>query len=195
MKKEFFHSLLLSVLVMMLLVSCQKEDCNSFKKQHVVTNTALSTKQTNFANPPFDLNVILRGACNSTLSEADDEEETGDCPVGHLKFRQDPDAAKIVVLDTKLHNMLPNHAYALQRAVDEINVVDGNCTSTIWRTLGKGLTPQLLMTDAEGNGSELFWRDLTAVPTGSRFDIHFRVIDAISKAVVLSSDCFQYQVR
>ena len=89
--------------------------------------------------------------------------------------------------------MLPNHSYALQRTVDEINVVNGNRTVKIWRTLGEGLTPQLLMTDAEGNGRELY--DFAAIPIGSGFDIHFRMIDAVSEAVVLSSDCFQYKVR
>jgi hypothetical protein len=39
------------------------------------------------------------------------------------------------------------------------------------------------------------WRDVSAVPSGSTFDIHFQVIDAVTLAVVLASDCLQYQVR
>jgi hypothetical protein len=94
-----------------------------------------------------------------------------------------------------VHNLLPNHEYLLQRAVDPINVVDGNCTSTTWLTLGKGLTPQSIFTDNDGNGTEELWRDVTAIPSGSKFDIHFQVIDAVSLAVVLTGNCYQYEVR
>jgi hypothetical protein len=79
--------------------------------------------------------------------------------------------------------------------VDAINVVDGNCTSTSWLTLGKGLAPQSILTDEHGKGSESLWRDVTAIPSGSTFDIHFRVLDAVNGEVVLNSDCFQYTVR
>jgi hypothetical protein len=83
----------------------------------------------------------------------------------------------------------------LQRAVDAINVVDGECTNTSWLTLGHGLTPQSILTDDKGNGEEELWRDVTAVPSGSMFDIHFRVIDKSSLEVVLTTDCYQYMVR
>jgi hypothetical protein len=114
---------------------------------------------------------------------------------GHIHFRQDPDPAKIISLDTKIHHLLPNHEYLLQRAVDPINIVDGNCTSTSWLTLGHGLNPQSILTNDKGNGEEELWRDVTAIPSGSMFDIHFRVIDAVSLEVVLTSDCYQYTVR
>jgi hypothetical protein len=32
------------------------------------------------------------------------------------------------------------------------------------------------------------------VPTGSQFDIHFRVIDAVSSSPVLESGCYQFTV-
>jgi hypothetical protein len=127
----------------------------------------------------FDIDVILHGGKS----------------VGYLKFRQDPDPAKVVDLDIKVANLLPGHEYLLQRAVDPINVVDGNCTSTTWLTLGKGLTAQSILTDKFGNGQEHLWRDVSTVATGSKFDIHFQVIDAANMAVVLISDCYDYEVR
>lgn len=127
----------------------------------------------------FDLDVALRGGKS----------------LGYIKFRQDPDPAKIITLDTWVTGLEPNHHYLLQRAVDAINMVDGNCTSTTWLTLGKGLVPQSILTDDQGKGSEEFWRDITAIPSGSTFDIHFQVVDAETMAVVLSSDCYDYQVR
>jgi hypothetical protein len=129
---------------------------------------------------PFDLNVNLRGEAKKS---------------GHIKFRQDPDAAKIITLDIWVQDLKPKHEYLLQRAVDAINELDCNCTSTTWLTLGKGLVPQSILTDKHGTGSEALWRDVTAAASGSKFDIHFQVIDAVSSAVVLTSDCYQYQVR
>ncbi len=114
---------------------------------------------------------------------------------GFIKFRQDPDPAKIITLDIWVQHLEPNREYLLQRAVDAVNEVDGNCTSTTWLTLGKGLVPQSILTDRHGNGSEGLWRDVTAAVSGSKFDIHFQVIDAVSLAVVLTSDCHQYEVR
>lgn len=129
---------------------------------------------------PFDLNAHLRGEGKKS---------------GHIKFRQHPDAAKTITLDIWVQNLKPNHEYLLQRAVDAVNELDCNCTSTTWLTLGKGLVPQSILTDKRGNGSEALWRDITAIPTGSKFDIRFQVIDAVSSDVVLASDCHQYQVR
>ena len=39
------------------------------------------------------------------------------------------------------------------------------------------------------------WRDISAIATDSKFDIHFRIVDAVSMTVVLNSDCYQYVVR
>jgi hypothetical protein len=129
--------------------------------------------------PPFNLEVILRDV-------------TGGRGFGHVKFRQPNDADKIVFLDTWVRDLAPNHRYLLQRAVDTI--LDGNCTSTAWLTLGKGLVPQAITTDDRGTGREDLFRDLAAVPTGSQFDIHFRVIDAVTFAPVLQSDCYRFTV-
>jgi hypothetical protein len=96
---------------------------------------------------------------------------------GLVRFRQLNDADKIVYLDTWVRDLTPNTSYLLQRAVDT-NVND-DCTST----------------DASGTGREQLFRNLAALPVGSRFDIHFRVIDAATRAVVLTSDCYQYTVR
>lgn len=127
----------------------------------------------------FNLDVVLRGGKS----------------LGYVKFRQDPDPAKIIGLGVKVHNLAPNREYLLQRAVDAINEVDGNCTSTSWLTLGKGLTPQSIRTNAGGDGEAELWRDITAIASGSSFDIHFQVIDAVTLAVVLTSDCYKYTVR
>jgi hypothetical protein len=129
--------------------------------------------------PPFNVEVILRDV-------------SGGQGFGHVKFRQPNDADKIVYLDTWVRDLAPNHSYLLQRAVD--TVLDGNCTSTAWLTLGKGLVPQAITTDDRGIGREDLFRDLAAVPTGSQFDIHFRVIDAVTSAPVLQSDCYRFTV-
>ena len=136
---------------------------------------------------PYDLDVVLR---SENIKSGH-----GNKPSGFIKFRQDPDPEKIINLDIWVQNLKPNHEYLLQRAVDAVNVVDGNCTSTSWLTLGLGLVSRSIHTDKQGKGSESLWRDITAIPTGSKFDIHFRVIDAIDMSVVLDSDCHQYVVR
>lgn len=176
MRKKIQNFSLLIASLMITCISCQKE-VRQQKEQHqeeIATTIGASN------NPTFNLEVTLRGEGNS---------------FGLIKFRQDVDPSKIIVLDTWVRNLEPNHQYLLQRAVDAINVVDGNCTSTSWLTLGKGLTPQSILTDDTGTGKVELWRDISAIATGSKFDIHFRVIDAVSLAVVLDSDCYEYVVR
>jgi hypothetical protein len=111
---------------------------------------------------------------------------------GLVKFRQPRDAEAIIFLDTWVSGLAPNSEYLLQRAVDA--AVDDDCTSTAWLTLGKGLEPQSIITDANGTGRAELFRDVSAVPPGSQFDIHFRVVNALTFAVVLESGCYQYQV-
>jgi hypothetical protein len=123
---------------------------------------------------PFNLEVILRGE-----------------GFGRVKFRQPNDDAFIVYLDVWLRDLAPNTSYLLQRAVD--TNVDDNCTGTAWLTLGKGLQPQSIMTDATGAGREELFRILPALP-GSEFDIHFRVIEEETLAVVLTSKCYQFTI-
>ena len=37
--------------------------------------------------------------------------------------------------------------------------------------------------------------DISTVVTGSTFDIHFRIIDKTTSAIVLTSDCYVYTAR
>jgi hypothetical protein len=111
---------------------------------------------------------------------------------GHVKFRQPNDDQKIVYLDTWVRDLIPDHSYLLQRAVD--TNLDGNCTSSAWLTLGFGSAPQAVTTDDRGTASVPLFRNLAAIPVGTMFDIHFRLIDAVSLAPVLESDCYQFTV-
>ncbi len=133
---------------------------------------------------PYNIDVTLRPEVGK------DKPGAG---FGFVKFRQDPDTARIITLDTWVFNLMPDHDYQLQRAVNPIT--DADCTSTAWLTLGKGLVPQMIHTDAKGNGHEDLFRDITAVARGAEFRIHFQIIDAVSLTTVLSSDCYQYTVR
>jgi hypothetical protein len=112
---------------------------------------------------------------------------------GFIKFRQDPNVPLTITLDTWIFNLIPNHDYLLQRAVNPIT--DNDCTSTAWLTLGKGLVSQPIHTDGFGNGMENLFRNVPASTEGTTFRIHFQIIDAVSLAAVLTSDCDQYTVR
>ena len=109
-----------------------------------------------------------------------------------VKFRQPNDADQIVYLDTKVRDLAPNTSYLLQRAVDA--TVDDNCTSDAWLTLGKGLVAQSITTDENGTGREQLFRSLAAFPVGTELDIHFRVINEVTSAVVLQSECYQFTI-
>ena len=111
---------------------------------------------------------------------------------GLVKFRQPKDTDKIVYLDVWVRDLAPNHTYSLQRATDT-NVND-ECIGTNWLTLGQGLVPHAITTDETGTGRADLFRNLAAIPLGTQFDIHFRVIDAETSAVVLQSACYQYTV-
>jgi hypothetical protein len=126
-------------------------------------------------SPNFNLEVVLRGD-----------------GFGLVKFRQPNDENQIAYLDVWVRGLSPNSEYRLQRAVD--TTLDGVCTSSGWLTLGKGLTPQTIATDDRGTGEEELFRDLGAFAPGATFDIHFRVIDAATSAVVLTSGCYEFTV-
>jgi len=128
--------------------------------------------------PNFNNEVILRAPA-------------GGSGFGHVKFRQPNDALLRVNLDTWVRDLTPNTHYRLQRAVD--TSVNDVCTSATWLTLGKGLVAQDIVTDGRGTGREELFRVL-ASPLGTEFDIHFRVIDAVTSAVVLESECYQFRV-
>jgi hypothetical protein len=131
--------------------------------------------------PNFNLQVVLRPAAGGPENA-----------FGLVKFRQPNDANKIVLLDVWARDLVPNHSYYLQRATDS-NVND-DCTGTNWLTLGQGLMVVAIPTDEIGTGRAALFRDLGALPTGARFDIHFRVIDVVSSVVVLESGCYQFTV-
>jgi hypothetical protein len=111
---------------------------------------------------------------------------------GLVKLRQPTEGARLAFLDVRVHDLEPNASYRLQRAVDR--QLDGVCTSTTWLTLGKGSVPQTIDTDARGRGRVELFRDLSAFPVGTAFDIHFQVVDA-GGAVVLTSKCYRFTVR
>jgi len=74
------------------------------------------------------------------------------------------------------------------------SVVDDDCTSTNWLTLGKGTQAQSIITDDRGSGREHLFRNLAAFPAGSEFDIHFRVVEEATSEVVLTSECYQFTI-
>jgi len=158
--------------------SCRKDVSNLDKSQSSASNAVSANAYANAPHAPYNLNVLLLGEGSS---------------FGFVKFRQNADTAHIINLDTWVFNLQPNHSYLLQRAVDSLKF--GNCFSTAWLTLGKGLTPQAIHTDAKGNGKEALWRDVSAITPGTEFYIHFQVIDSLTSAVALASDCYTYTVR
>jgi hypothetical protein len=133
------------------------------------------------ATPNFNLEAQLRPVAGGPHNA-----------FGLVKFRQPKDANKIVYLDVRVRDLSADHGYYLQRATDS-NVND-DCTGTNWLTLGQGLVPHAITTDDAGTGRANLFRDLAAVPLGTEFDIHFRVIDAVTSAVVLESACYQFTV-
>ena len=143
----------------------------------VNANSPLPTASWGPETPNFNLEVILRGDNGA---------------FGQVKFRQPNDDLLVINLDTWVRGLVPNTAYELQRAVDAN--LDGECTSTSWLTLGKGLTPQAIVTDDRGTGREDLWRSVAAFPVGSTFDIHFQVIVQATSAVVLQSECYQFTI-
>jgi hypothetical protein len=128
--------------------------------------------------PPFNFEAVLR--------------PVEDAGFGLVKFRQPNDASRIVNLDVWVRDLAPNTDYNLQRAVDL--TVDDQCTSANWLTLGQGLQPKAITTDGSGTGRASLFRDLGAFAPGSRFDIHFRVIEAATSTPVLQSECYQFVV-
>ena len=133
------------------------------------------------ATPNFNLEVILRPLASGA-----------DNGFGLVTFRQPKDAFTVVDLGVWVRDLAPNHSYKLQRATD--TTVNDACTGTNWLTLGQGLVPQAITTDDKGTGRADLFRGLPAALLGTQFDIHFRVIDAVTSAVVLESACYQFTV-
>jgi hypothetical protein len=145
----------------------------------IVCSKADITKPYDTDDPHFNLNIYLKA------------ERTNVC--GYVEFRQVADNAQFIHLDTWVHNLKPNTSYILQRAVD--TTIDNNCTSTTWLTLGKGLTPQSILTNEKGDGYAELYRSVSMIAVGTSFDIHFQILEESTSAVALSSDCFLYTVR
>ncbi len=132
------------------------------------------------ATPNFNLEVILRPVAGAP-----------DSGFGLVTFRQPKDAEVITYLDVWVRDLAPNHGYYLQRATD--STVNDACTGTNWLTLGQGPI-QVITTDETGTGRAALFRSLATIPLGTQFDIHFRVIDAVTSALVLESACYQFTV-
>ena len=146
-----------------------------------VTSVAIAAPVAARADSGANLEVILRPVAG-----------TPDGGFGLVKFRQPKDADKIVYLDVWVRDLAPNHSYYLQRATDL--AVNDSCTGTNWLTLGQGSVVQAITTDETGTGRASLFRNLAAIPLGTQFDIHFRIVDVATTAVALESACYQFTV-
>lgn len=142
---------------------------------------ATNARRWNPDHPNYNLNVLLFAAQPRCFA------------LGFIKFRQNVDEPKVIHLDTKVLGLEPNTNYLLQRAVD--TVLDADCTSTAWLTLGAGLDPLPITTNNKGFGEAEIFRSVAAIASGTTFDIHFQIIKESTSEVVLTSDCYQYTVR
>jgi hypothetical protein len=128
--------------------------------------------------PPFNLQAVLRPTAIGP-----------DNGFGLIKFRQPNDANTIIDLHVWVRDLLPNHTYFVQRAVD--TTVDDDCTGSNWTvpTLGT------VTTDDRGTGRAVLSRPLPAALLGVEFDIHFRIAEtATATSGVLESACYQFTV-
>jgi hypothetical protein len=129
-------------------------------------------------NPNINLEMILRPVA-------------GGDGFGHVKFRQANDDITRVDLTVWVRDLAPNTHYRFQRAVD--TVVDDNCTSNSWLTIGEGSVAQDIITDDRGTAKQDLFRVLTTA-IGTPFDLHTRVVTTAG-VPVLTSDCYQFYVR
>ena len=167
------------VLALTTVLACVSDARNPVSPAVASSQLGISASSWGPETPPFNDEIILRDV-------------TGAGGFGHVKFRQPNDADRIVYLDTWVRDLQPNTGYQLQRATD-VDVND-DCTGTNWLTLGMGTVPQSITTDSRGTGQAALFRNLAAFAVGSTFDIHFRVIEQASQAVVLESACYQFVV-
>lgn len=173
--------ILKSLFVMLIVAACADEHENLPAKPGSQSSFEESSNARRSKNHPnYNINVVLHPIDKSE-------------GIGLIKFRQDEDGAQFINLDTRVHGLEPNTSYLLQRAVD--TDLDGECASTTWLTLGKGLDPYPIVTDDRGFGSAELFRSVSAIAVGSTFDIHFQIVKQSTMEVVLSSDCYEYTVR
>ena len=176
-QRPVMTGVLKSISILLVLAACSDEP----EVLPVTPEESANARTWNYANHPnYDLNVLLFATSKSS-------------ELGFIKFRQNEDEPQLIHLDTRVHGLEPNTNYLLQRAVD--TVLDGNCTSTSWLTLGKGLDPHAIVTNDKGFGVAELFRSVSTIPVGSTFDIHFQIIKESSLEVVLSSECYQYTVQ
>jgi hypothetical protein len=117
---------------------------------------------------------------------------------GRVQFRQPEDGEARIFFITWLRELKTNTTYLLQQAIDPI--VDGVCTvgttnPAEWLTIGVGTKPFTITTDERGSFHAPLSRTLPRRLVGTTFDIHLRIIEEASKAVVQKSGCFQFQVN
>ena len=183
MKTKLLPAVITSIAFIIILsvitFSCQKNVSNNQKAQSANPTPDQIIAQAGADMPPYNLNVVLRDGTGG---------------FGFVKFRQHPDTARIINLDTWVVNLQPNHSYLLQRAVDPFTD-STSCNSTAWLTLGLGLTPMSIHTDNKGYGFAPLWRDVTSATRGAGFYIHFQIVDSLTAQPVLTSNCFTYTVR
>ncbi len=167
----------MAIAIFSTLYSCQKDLPAQQDPESVISGANPSSS----ASEPYhyNLNVILQ---NNT-GQGDSR--------GEIKFRQDQNTDRIIVLSTRVIRLLPNHSYLLQRAVDPI--AGTGCLNIGFPLIRN--TTTAIDTDNQGNGYAELWRDISSVAHGTAFYIHFQIVDATTSATVLSSDCYQYAVR
>lgn len=117
---------------------------------------------------------------------------------GRIVFRQPEDGEAKIFFITWLRELKPNTTYLLQQAIDPI--VDGVCTGGTtnpaeWLTIGVDTKPLPITTDERGSFHAPLRRTLPRRLVGTTFDIHLRIIEEATEAVVQKSGCFQFQVN
>jgi hypothetical protein len=108
--------------------------------------------------------------------------------IGFIKLRQPADTELIVFLNAFFRRLTPNNVYLLQVAAD--TVVNGTCEGEDWTTVGPGI-----LTNERGKGRTSVSQDLSAVPVGTVFDLHFQLVDSVTSYVVLESKCRRFTTR
>lgn len=187
MKAKCTHATVVKIVLIIALSStffgCRKDISdtgNSPAGNLKVTNDNLNSSP---GHPKaYNLNVFLIGLTENSRAS------------GFINFHQDPDTARIIALGTRVSHLEPNHSYILERAVNPITDTT-DCSSTAWLKLGRGLVPKAIHTDEHGMGHADLWRNVTAIPRGTSFHIHFQVVDSATMAPVLTSGCYEYTVR
>jgi hypothetical protein len=103
--------------------------------------------------------------------------------------------AKIIFL-TWVRELEPATSYLLQQAVDP--VIDGVCpggdVGAEWVTVGAGSREQSILTSDLGSAHLPLSRVMQRGQVGATFESQLRIVNASTGAVVLQSNCFQFQV-